>query len=130
RVTGRGRTGLPFDNSWTFTVRRSGPPQISLTIRQPEPDAVVGRSFTVAGTYAPNSNVRVTAGASQSATGQFNGNTTAGPRGNFQITVNLKQLMGQQSVTVRIMATDPNSSQTAEKTMQLRFRPNASAANQ
>jgi hypothetical protein len=130
RVSGNARSGLPFDSSWSFTVRRSGPPQSSLTIRQPGANAVVGRTFTVAGSYAPNANIRVTAGASQTATGQFNGSTTAGPRGNFQITVNLTQLMGQQTVTVRIHATDPNSSQTAEQTLQLRFRPNASAANQ
>jgi hypothetical protein len=129
RVNGRGRSGSPFESSWSFTVRRSGPPQISLTIRQPDPNAVVGRTFTVAGTYAPNANVRVTAGASQSAAGQFSGNTTAGPRGNFQISVTLKSLMGQQSVTVRITATDPSSSQSAEKTLQLRFRGGASTTN-
>jgi hypothetical protein len=129
RVSGNGRSGLPFDASWSFTVRRSGPPTISLTINQPNQNAVVGRTFTVAGTYAPNANVRVTAGASQSATGQFSGNTTAGPRGNFQISVTLSQLMGQQSVTVRIIATDPSSSQSAEKTLQLRFRAGASTTN-
>jgi hypothetical protein len=128
QVDGRGRSGLTFDSSWSFTVRRSGPPQISLTIREPGPNAVVGRNFMIAGTYAPNSTVRVTAGASSSAAGLFNGNTTAGPKGNFSIAVALKPLMGQQSVTVRITATDPSSNQTAEKTMQLRFSAGASTS--
>ncbi|MEO7201614.1 MAG: hypothetical protein ABI431_02905 [Candidatus Tumulicola sp.] len=78
-------------------MRRSGPPHISLTINQPSPNAVVGRTFTVAGSIAPNASVSVTAGAAQSAAGQLDGNTTAGPRGNFQISVTLKAPMGQQS---------------------------------
>jgi hypothetical protein len=115
-------------------VRRSSilgrPGPIPLTINQPGANAVVGRTFIVSGSTAPNASVNVTAGASQSAAaGQFNGNTTAGPRGNFQISVTLKALMGQQSVTVRITATDPSSSQTATTTLQLRFRAGASAAN-
>jgi hypothetical protein len=123
RVNGRARGGSAFDHSWSFNVRRSGPPpQISLTINQPNPDAVVGRTFTVAGSSAPNARITVTAGAAQSGADQFTGNTTAGPRGNFQISVTLKALMGQQAVTVKITAIDPASSLNAQKTLQLRFR--------
>ncbi len=121
-VTGRGRAGLPFDRSWSFTVRRAGPAPISLTIRLPDENATVGRTFDVAGTTVPNARIRVTAGASHSGTGQFSGDTTAGTRGNFRISVTLSTLLGQQAVTVKITATDPSSSQTVEKTLQLRFK--------
>jgi hypothetical protein len=123
RVNGRARSsGSPFDHSWSFTVRRSGPPpQISLTINQPNQGSAVGRSFIVSGSTSPNAKINVTAGAAQGGAGLFDGNTTAGPRGNFQISVTMKALMGQQAVFVRITATDPSSSLTAQKSLQLRF---------
>jgi hypothetical protein len=122
QVTGRGRGGAGFERSWSFTVRRNEPTPISLTIRQPSENEVVGRTFTIEGATANNGRVNVTAGASQSGTGQFNGNTTAGPKGNFHIAVSLSPLLGQQTVTVKINATDPASSQTAHKTLQLRLK--------
>ncbi len=122
RVTGRGRAGLPFDRSWSFTVRGAGPRPISVTIRLPDENASVERSFDVAGSTVPNASIRVTAGAGQSGTGQFSGTTTAGQRGNFSISVTLATLLGQQTVTVKITATDPSSSQTAEKTLRLRLK--------
>lgn len=122
QVTGRGRAGLSFDRSWSFTVRQVGPVPISLTINSPDENATVGRTFEVAGSTAANARISVTAGASPSGTGQFSGSTTAGPRGNFRITATLATLLGQQTVTVKIVATEPSSSRTAEKTLQLRFR--------
>jgi hypothetical protein len=122
-VTGRGRAGLSFDRSWSFTVRRTAPAPISLTIRLPEENELVGRTFDVAGTTAENARVRVTAGAPPTGTGQFSGTTTAGARGNFRISVTLSPaLLGQQAVTVKITATDQSSSQTAEKTLRLRLK--------
>jgi hypothetical protein len=122
-VTGRGRGGLAFDRSWSFTVRRAAPAPISLTIRLPEENETVARTFDVAGTTAENARIRVTAGASQTGTGQFSGTTTAGARGNFRISVTLSPaLLGQQAVTVKVTATDPSSSQTAEKTLRLRLK--------
>ncbi|HEY6326623.1 MAG TPA: stalk domain-containing protein [Candidatus Cybelea sp.] len=122
-VTGRGRAGLAFDRSWSFTVRRPAPAPISLTIRLPEENESVGRTFDVAGTTAENARIRVTAGAPQTGTGQFSGTTTAGARGNFRISVTLSPArVGQQAVTVKITATDPSSSQTAEKTLRLRVK--------
>ena len=122
-VTGRGRAGLSFDRSWSFTVRRTAPTPISLTISLPEENELVGRTFDVAGTTAENARVRVTAGAPQTGTGQFSGTTTAGARGNFRISVTLSPaLLGQQTVTVKITATDQSSSQTAEKTLRLRLK--------
>ncbi len=121
-VTGRGRGGLAFDRSWSFTVRRAAPAPISLTIRLPEENETVARTFDVAGTTAENARIRVTAGAGQSGTGQFSGTTTAGARGNFRISVTLTTLLGQQAVTVKITATHPSSSQTAEKTLHLRLK--------
>ncbi len=121
RVDGRARGGSQFDRSWSFTVRRSAPVPISLTINQPNQSSAVGRTFIVSGSTTPSASINVTAGAAQGGAGLFNGNTTAGPRGNFQISVTLKPLMGQQAVFVRITATDPSSSQTAQKSLQLRF---------
>ncbi len=121
RVTGRGPGGSPFDRSWSFSVQRSGPPTMRLTIAQPGPNDSVGRTFTVAGNTVPNGRVRVTAGATPSSTGQFSGSTDAGARGNFSITVRLSRALGQQAVSVRIVATDPASGQSTETTLQLRL---------
>ena len=122
RVTGRGPGGVPFDRSWSFTVIRTGPvPVMRLTISQPAPNVAVGRTFTLSGNTVPNGHVVVTAGARPSFTGQFRGNTDAGPRGNFSITVTLATMPGQQAVSVRITATDPASSQSTQTTLQLRL---------
>ncbi|MGB7048300.1 MAG: copper amine oxidase N-terminal domain-containing protein [Candidatus Cybelea sp.] len=121
RVDGRDVAGAPFDRAWTFSVRRSGPAPIGLTINQPAPDTEVGRTFVVAGITAPYARVSVTAGATPSLNGQFAGTTTAGGQGNFRIKVTLTTLMGQQSVRVRITATDPSTSQSTSTTLQLRL---------
>jgi hypothetical protein len=119
RVAGRGPGGTSFDRSWSFAVRREQA-QMSLTIYQPASNAVVGRNFNVSGNTVPNARVRVTAGASPSSAGQFSGTTTAGPKGNFSIGVSLAPLMGQQTVTVRISATDPATGQSTDTTLRLR----------
>jgi len=119
RVAGRGPGGTSFDRSWSFAVRRGA--AIYLTIYQPASNAVVGRNFTVSGNTVANAGIRVTAGASPSATGLFSGTTTAGPKGNFSLDVALRPLMGQQTVTVRITATDPASGQVTDTTLRLRL---------
>ncbi len=123
RVVGRGPDGMPFDRSWSFQVIRSGPPQptMRLTISQPAPNAPVGRTFTIVGNTVPNGHVRVTAGPRPQTTGQFSGETDAGQRGNFRITVTLTTMPGQQAVSVRIVATDPASGESTETTLQLRL---------
>jgi Copper amine oxidase N-terminal domain len=122
RVSGRGPGGVPFDRSWSFTVIRTGPvPVMRLTITQPVPNAAVGRTFTLIGNTVANGHIVVTAGPRPSFTGQFNGNTDAGPKGNFRIAVTLTTMPGQQAVSVRITATDPVSSQSTETTLQLRL---------
>lgn len=123
RVAGRGRDGAGFDRSWSFGVARSSPGPVTLTIYKPDPNAAVARDFTLSGNTAPNATVRVTAGASPSWTGQFNGTTTAGPKGNFQLAVSLTTMPGQQTVTVRVTATDPVTLRTGETTMRLRLAP-------
>jgi hypothetical protein len=120
RVGGRGPAGTPFDRSWSFTVSRSGSP-IHLTINQPNANAPVGPTFTIAGNTVANGRVQVTVGASPSATGQFKGSTTAGPLGNFQLKVSLRTLIGQQAITVKIMATDPTTSRSTETVLRLRL---------
>jgi hypothetical protein len=122
RVAGRGPGGVAFDRSWSFTVIRTGPvPVMRLTITQPAPNAAVGRTFTIIGNTVANGHVLITAGARPSVTGQFDGNTDAGPKGNFRITVSLTTTPGQQAVSVRITATDPVTSQSTETTLQLRL---------
>jgi hypothetical protein len=123
RVAGSGNGGMRFDRSWSFTVARTKPAEMTLTIGQPASDASVGTTFNVVGHTVPNGRIRVTAGASPSSTGQFTGTATAGPRGNFRVNVTLKRLLGQQSVRVRIVATDPVTSQSTETTLQLRINP-------
>ncbi|HEY4433896.1 MAG TPA: copper amine oxidase N-terminal domain-containing protein [Candidatus Cybelea sp.] len=121
RVDGRDVRGAPFDRAWSFSVRRSGPGPISLTINQPAPDTAVGRTFVVQGSTVPYARINVTAGATPWLNGQFAGTTTAGGQGNFRIKVTLTTLMGQQSVRVRITATDPSTSQSTQTTLQLRL---------
>jgi hypothetical protein len=122
RVTGNGPGGGAFDRAWSFTISKPAPPaRVTLTISAPGANAAVGASFTVSGNTAANASVRVTAGAGDNATGQFAKTVTAGPRGNFSATVTIRPLMGQQAVRVRITATDPVTSQTAQSVLQLRL---------
>jgi hypothetical protein len=122
RVTGRGPAGgSPFDRSWSFSVKRAAEPPLSVTINQPAPNAPVGRNFTIQGSTVANGHVKVTAGATPSLTGQFNGNTDAGPRGNFRISVSLRTMPGQQAVSVRVTVTDPATSRSTQTTLQLRL---------
>jgi hypothetical protein len=123
RVVGRGPGGTPFDRSWSFQVIRSGtpPPTMRLTIAQPTPNSAIGRTFDIVGNTVANGHIRVTAGPRPSTTGQFRGETDAGQRGNFRITVTLTTMPGQQAVSVRIVATDPVSGQSTETTLQLRL---------
>jgi hypothetical protein len=121
RVTGRGPGAVPFDRSWSFTVARPAPPAMHLTIYQPAPNAPVGPAFAVQGNTIANGRIRVTAGASPMSTGQFSGTTTAGPKGNFKLNVTLTTLLGQQAVTVKIIATDPVTLQSTETILRLRL---------
>ena len=119
RVTGRAADGTTFDRSWSFSVRRTAPPKVTLTITQPGANASVARNFVVRGNTVANGKITVTAGAGQAATGQFSGSTTAGPGGVFSVRVSLTPLMGQQAVRVHITATDPVTSQSTDTTLQL-----------
>jgi hypothetical protein len=93
-----------------------------LTINQPAPGSAVDRSFTIQGNTVGRAHVRVTIGTTPSFNGLFNSDTYAGPAGNFRFEVTLRAPPGLQSISVRITAADPNSSQTTERTMQLRMR--------
>ncbi len=121
RVTGRGPAGGPFDRSWSFTVNRNASPGMHLTINQPAPNAPVGRNFIIQGNTVANGRVRSTVGASPSSSGQFEGNTTAGPLGNFRLAVSLTTMPGQQAVSVRVSVNDPATSQSTQTTLQLRL---------
>jgi hypothetical protein len=122
RVAGNGPDGGSFDRSWSFSVSRAAPGKITLSITSPGANAVVGRTFTVQGSTVPNAKLVITAGASPSTAGQFNLSTAAGPRGNFSVDVTLRTLMGQQSIKVRVQATDPVTGQTTAQSLQLRLK--------
>ncbi|MGA9273635.1 MAG: copper amine oxidase N-terminal domain-containing protein [Candidatus Cybelea sp.] len=122
RVTGRSGGRGTFDRSWSFNVIRSGPAEIHLTISQPVPGGAVNRSFTIAGNTVSRGHVKVTIGSTPSYTGLFNGSTDAGPAGNFRIEVTLMAPPGLQAISLKITASDPASSQTTEKTMQVRVK--------
>jgi hypothetical protein len=121
RVSGRAPGGVAFDRSWSFRVARGAPAPMRLSIFEPAPNAAVGRRFTLSGNTAPNARITVTAGPSPASTGQFNTTTTAGPRGNFDVTVVLRTMPGQQTVTVRIVARDPETRQETETSLRLRL---------
>jgi hypothetical protein len=121
RVAGRAPGGVAFDRSWSFTVIGSAPPAMHLTISQPSPNAPVGRNFMLQGNTVPSGRVRVSAGATPASAGQFTGTTKAGPKGNFTLQVRLTTLMGQQSVTVKLVVTDPSSGASTQTMLQLRL---------
>lgn len=99
------------------------PERIFLDINTPRAGATVGRTFVIRGNTVRNARITVTAGASSSATGQFNGATTADGRGDFGIQVAVTAPPGQQSVRVRVTARDPITSRSTDLTLQLRLTP-------
>ncbi|HVA32603.1 MAG TPA: hypothetical protein VNG31_00555, partial [Candidatus Baltobacteraceae bacterium] len=123
RVTGRGLGGSTFDRAWSFRVTAAPVPSATLAIKQPGENAVVGSSFVIRGSTFPNGRVRVTAGATPATTGEFDRSTVAGQLGNFSLKVVLNAMPGQQTVTLKITAVDPATSQTAQTTLQLRLGP-------
>lgn len=120
RVAGAIPNGKRFDRSWSFTVRQ-GSTQMHLTISQPA-GTVVASTFTVAGNTVANGRVAVTVGVPPVSFGQASKNVTAGPLGNFSVTIAVPILPGQQSIMVRVIATDPVTGRTQEQTLQLRLR--------
>ncbi len=123
RVTGRASGGSTFDRGWEFSVIRSGPPQMYLTINQPGANQAVGPTFVVQGNTVANASVQVTVGPASSPMGQFARSTTAGSAGNFKVNVTITRLPGQQAITVKITATDPATNQSTQQTLQLRLTP-------
>jgi len=119
RVAGRGAGGASFDRSWSFSVVRSGP-GMSLTINTPSSNQSVGSVFEVQGATAGNAKVNVTAGPAGSPMGLYAGTTTAGPQGNFRLSVSLRPMPGLQAITLKVTATNPNNGQVAQQTLQLR----------
>lgn len=121
RVGGRDPNGVLFDRSWSFTVRNAGPTPMHLTINQPSGN-VVGSTFTIQGNTIANGRIAVTVGVPPKALGQASGNATAGPLGNFNLTITVPVNPGQQSIKIRIVATDPATGRTTEQILQLRLR--------
>ncbi len=121
RVSGRAVGGSTFDRGWEFSVIRSGPPQMYLTINQPGANQAVGSTFVVQGNTVANASVQITVGPAASPTGQFARSTTAGSAGNFKVNVSITPMPGQQAITVKITATDPSSNQSTQQTLQLRL---------
>lgn len=118
RVYGRGANGVPFDRSWSFSVAGSG--GMSLTVSEPSADQSVGWSFTVAGSTVGYAKINVTAGPAGAPEGLYAGSTTAGPKGNFRLTATLRAMPGLRAITLKVTATDPNTSRISQQTLQLR----------
>lgn len=119
RVAGRGANGDSFDRSWSFSVARSGP-GTPLTINEPSDSQSVGMSFTVQGSTAGNAKVNVTAGPAGAPTGLYAGTTTAGPKGNFRLNVTLRAMPGLRAITLKVTATNPDTSEISQQSLQLR----------
>ncbi|HKE36887.1 MAG TPA: hypothetical protein VKB39_05625, partial [Candidatus Baltobacteraceae bacterium] len=120
RVTGRGPGGAAFDKGWSFTVR-NGAPAMHLTINQPSGDTV-NTTFTIQGNTVANGRIAVTVGVPPSSSGMLSRNTTAGQYGNFSMNVTITRNPGQQSIKIRIVATDPATGRTQEQILQFRLR--------
>ena len=93
---------------------------MSLTINQPAADQAVGMNFPVQGSTSANAKVNVTAGPGGAPMGLYAGSTTAGPKGNFRLNVSLRAMPGLQAITLKVTATDPDTSQVSQQTLQLR----------
>ena len=123
KVSGKDTTGAHFERQWAFTTGQQPATPNYVNLTSPQPDATVGRSFVVRGNTLPNSRVRVIAGRAVAnnitdvftmLAGGFNREVTAGPRGNFEVTVNLTfQNPGRIGLTVS--STAPDTSQGAQK---------------
>jgi hypothetical protein len=120
RVAGRGVGGGAFDRSWSFTVKGQGM-AMHLTIDQPS-GMVVASTFTIQGNTVPNGRIAVTVGVPPASSGQVSKNATAGQLGNFRLTIAVPTNPGQQSIKVKIVATDPATGRTAEQILQLRLK--------
>jgi hypothetical protein len=120
RVTGNGPGGGSFDRSWSFTVKNQGG-AMHLTINQPT-GSVVSQTFTIAGNSVANARVEVTVGVPPASSGQASQSTTAGQLGNFKLVMSVPANPGQQSIKVKIVATDPVTGQSREQILQLRLK--------
>lgn len=121
RVTGSGPGGGSFDRSWSFTVKNQGGGAMHLTLSQPA-GMVVSQTFTIAGNSVANARIQVTVGVPPASSGQASQSTTAGGAGNFKLVMSVPTNPGQQSIKVRILATDPSTGQTREQILQLRLK--------
>jgi len=121
RVAGRAPDGGTFDRSWSFTVKNQAPAPMHLTINQPS-GMVVSQTFTIQGNTVANARITVTVGVPPASTGQASQDTTAGPLGNFRLTMSVPANPGQQSIKVKITATDPVTGRSTNQILQLRLR--------
>ncbi|HEY1976363.1 MAG TPA: copper amine oxidase N-terminal domain-containing protein [Candidatus Baltobacteraceae bacterium] len=122
RVAGRGPSGgSAFDRSWSFTVQGQAPAPMHLTLSSPS-GMVVGSTFTVAGNTVANARIAVTVGVPPASSGQTSQNGRAGQYGNFSLTITVPTNPGQQSIKLKITATDPVTGRSTNQTLQLRLR--------
>lgn len=120
RTTFQGPGGANFNRSWSFTIQNQNA-GIFLNVTQPSGTAV-GTTFTVSGKTVGNGKIGVTVGATPNNSGLASASTTAGPGGNFSVTLSFNRQPGQSSITVRIVATNPVTLQRTGQTLQLRIR--------
>ena len=113
--------GSTFDRSWSFSVVRSGP-GMSLTINQPAADQAVGMNFTVQGSTSANAKVNVTAGPGGAPIGTLRRKHDGRTEGQLPSERSLRAMPGLQAITLKVTATDPDTSQVSQQTLQLRVR--------
>ena len=124
RVTGRGASGVGFDQSWSFT---SGTSVATNYINSVEPSNgnKVSSSFTLSGTTMPNSSVHIVAvptqfigGVFPVTSGTYVADLKADASGHFSQTVSINATPGG-SVAVRVTSVAPNSNES--KTIDLSY---------
>jgi hypothetical protein len=126
-VSGADTTGARFNRSWSFSTGAEPPSKNFLTIAVPQPNANVGRTFTVRGTTLPNARVRIVAGRLKLTTirdvfdfmaGNVTATAVAGPRGNFEQSITIALPVAAR-VGVTVTSTAPRSDETAQVRLRL-----------
>ena len=124
-VAGKLASGQEFSEQWMFTTGTVAS-RDSLRISGPADNASVPSSFTVTGRSVPNARIRIVAGATATlggafafGAGNYTGDTTADPAGNFSQSVSLQTVSGA-SIGLTVTATDPQTQESAQKKLRLR----------
>jgi hypothetical protein len=128
-VYGNLRDGQPVSLAWQFTTGADTPaPRPLLTFLAPAAGQTVAQTFELSGRSDPEARIHVEAGVDAAASGvygaeggTFAGDVVADARGFFVERISLRTLSGV-TLRVAVVATNPVTNQTLQKTLQLRVR--------